>query len=241
MAGLTQEMIQRRLETVVSGTYAPEIPGLPGLVFVKMGLKERGISSRAYASKLKELMADGGYFNEALLPSVLERTCRDNGLDVKVLKKQRDILRRFYDSIPKDLAEPIDPLTPEEVALLSPEELIEREKAAGERGRKIMDWQQNFFTEDDHKLMEQARQIEQLEQHLKANTAEHHARKHRDETEILVSARRVDVIDKPYFASLEDIQELEDRNRDALIQLYSKWAQFKAGLSPQFFRPSNLN
>jgi len=67
MSELTNEMVGRRYEIVASGTYTPEIPGLPGLTFVKLGLKERGASSRAYSSKLKELMAAGGYFSEALL------------------------------------------------------------------------------------------------------------------------------------------------------------------------------
>ena len=240
MAELTNEMIQRRLETVASATYQPEIPGLPGIVFVKMGLKERGISSRAYSSKLKELMAAGGYFNEALLPAVLEKTCRENAIDIGVIKKQREILKRFYDSMPKDMAGPYDQLTDEEVALLSLEEREERQKAIEERGRKIMEWRVGFFTEEDHRVMEQAGQIERLEQHLKANTAEHHARKYRDETEILVCARREDGV-KPYFGSIEEIQELEDRNRDALIQLYMKWKQFKEGMAPQFFRPDNIN
>lgn len=241
MAELTAEMVQRRYETVASGTYSPEIPGLLGLTFVKMGLKERGISSRAYSSKLKELMAAGGYFSEALLPSVLERACIENGLDIGVLRKQREILRRFYDSIPKDLAGPFDQLTEEEVALLSPEERAEREKAIEERGRRVMDWQQGFFTEDDYRVMSQARQIEQLEQHLRANTAEHRAREYQMQTEILLCARRSDDIDKPYFSSIEEIAELEDRNRDALVQLYLKWKQFKEGLAPQFFRPDHLN
>jgi len=241
MAKLTQEMIQRRLETVVSGTYQPDLPGLPGLVFVKMGLKERGISARAYSSKLKELMAAGGYFSEALLPSVLERVCRENGLDLSVLKKQREILKRFYDSIPPEMADPIDQLTPEEVTLLSPEERAEREKDAEGRGQKIMEWQVNFFTEEDYKTMEMSRQIEQLEQHLKANTAEHYARKHRDETEILMCARRADDIEEPCFGSIDEIQELEDFNREGLVQLYLKWKQFKEGLSPQFFRPDPIN
>jgi hypothetical protein len=241
VAELSGEMVQRRLDTVASGTYQPEIAGLPGLVFVKMGLKEKGISSRAYSSKLKELMAAGGYFNEALLPSVLEKTCRENGLDIKVLKKQREILKRFYDSIPKEFVGPIDQLTQEEAALLSPEQQVERNKAMEERGRKIMEWQENFFTEDDYQIMEQAKQIEALESHLKANTAEHNARKHRDETEILLCARREDDIEKPYFTGIEDFIDLEDRNREALVQLYTKWHQFKGGLHPQFFRTGNLN
>lgn len=241
MAVLTNEMVGRRYETVASGTYSPEIPGLPGIVFVRMGLKERGISSRAYSSRLKELMAAGGYFSEALLPSVLEKTCRENGLDIGVLKKQREIMKRFYDSIPADLAGPIDKLTEEEVALLSQEERDERNKAIEDRGRQIVEFMQNFYTEEDQRVQEQARQIEQLEQHLKANTAEHHARKHQMETEILICVRRSDDAEKPYFTIIEDIADLEDRDREALVQLYMKWKQFKEGLLPDFFRPYNLN
>lgn len=239
MSELTSAMVQGRLETVASGTYSPEIPGLPGLTFVKLGLKERGASSRAYSSKLKELMAAGGYFSEALLPSVIEKTCRENGLDIGVLKKQREIMMRFYDSIPADLAGPIDRLTDEEVVLLSQEEREERAKAIDERGRQFGEFVENFYTDEDRAIFEQARQIEQLEQHLKANTAEHFARKHQTETEILLCARRSDDIEKPYFSCIEDIQELEDRNREGLIQLYGKWTQFKSGLNPDFFRPNN--
>jgi len=241
MAELTPEMIQKRYETVASGTYAPEIPGLPGIVFVKMGLSERGHSSRAYSTKLKELYAAGGYFSEALLPSILEKTCRENGLDIKVLQKQRDILKRMYESIPPELAKPFDQLTPEEVALLSPEEQAERSKGLEEYGRRIMEWTNSFYTDEDRKVMEQAKQIEALEQHLKANTAEHHARKHQIEMEILLCARKGDDIEKPYFESIEDIQALEDRNRPALVQLYMKWKQFKEGLLPDFFRPDSAN
>lgn len=239
MAELTNDMIQRRLETVASGTYSPEIPGLPGITFVKMGLKERGQSSRAYSAKLKDLMAAGGYFSEALLPSVLEKTCKENGIDISVLSKQRQIQKRFYDSIPKELMEPYDKLTDEEVALLPPEVREERQKAIEERGRQIMEFMQSFYTEEDQKILEQCKQIEALEQHLKANTAEHHARKHQMETEILLCARRSDDISIPYFGSIEEIQELEDRNRQGLVQLYLKWKQFKEGMLPDFFRPNN--
>lgn len=241
MAELTNQMVQRRYDQIASGTFQPDIPGLDGLVFMKMGLKERGYSSRAYSSKLKELMTAGGYFNEALLPSVLERTCRENGIDVKAVEKQRAIMKRFYDSIPPELTGPYDQLTEEEVGLLSPEERSERNTAIQERGKQIIDLMQNFYTAEDYAVMEQVRQIEALEQHLKVNTAEHHARKHQMETEILVCARLADDIEKPYFSCIEEIQELEDRNRQALVQLYMKWKQFKEGLLPQFFRPDSLN
>jgi len=238
MAELTQEMVQRRLDGVASGTFQPEIPGLPGLVFVKLGLSERGKSSRAYSAKLKELFACGEYFSEAMLPTVLGKVCKDNGLDIGVIKKQRELLKRFYESIPADLAGPVDQLTEEEAAQLSPEEKTQRQAVIEERGKKIMEFMQNFYTEEDYRVMDQAKQIENLEQHLKSNTAEHHARKHQMETEILLCARQED-IKKPYFESIEQIQELEDTNRQGLVQLYMKWKQFKEGMLPQFFRSDN--
>jgi len=241
MADLTNQMVQRRYDQIASSTFQPDIPGLEGLVFVKMGLKERGYSSRAYSSKLKELMTAGGYFNEALLPTVLERTCRENGIDIKAVDKHRAIMKRLYDSIPPELAGPYDQLTEEEVSLLSPEERNERNVAIQDRGKLIMDFIEGFYTDKDRMVIEQVKQIEALEQHLKANTAEHHARKHQMETEILVCARLADDIEKPYFSCIEEIQEMEDNNRQALVQLYMKWKQFKEGLLPQFFRTDSLN
>lgn len=239
MSNLTKDMVQRRLETVASGSFQPEIPGLPGLVFIKMTLKERGYSSRAYSSKLKECMATGDYFSEAMIPSVLEKACRDNGMDPGVIAKQKEILKRFYKSAPQDLVDPIDELTDEEVSELSPEEKAERTGAIEERGRRIMEFMTGFYTEEDQRILEQARQIEDLEISIKNNTAEHQARKHQMETEILLCARRIDDISQPYFPSIEEMLALEDTNRNGLVQLYLKWKQFKEGLLPQFFRPDN--
>lgn len=239
LAELTNEMVQRRLETVSSGTYMPEIPGLIGIIFVKMNLQERGQSARSYSFKLKELMSAGGYFSEALLPSVLQKACRENGIDINVLKKERDIQKRFYDSIPKEYTEPYDELTEEEVAELPPEERDRRDQELEERGKQIMEFMQNFYTEEDQKILEQCRQIEALEQHLKNNTAEHLSRKYQIENEILLCARQSDDINQPYFSSIEEIQELEFTNRQGLIQLYLKWKQFKEGMLPEFFRPDN--
>lgn len=235
---LTADMVQRRYETVASGTYAPEIPGLPGLVFMKMGSKERGASSRAYASKLKELMAQGGYFNEALLPSVLEKACIDNGVDLGVIRKQREILKRLFDSIPEEFKKGIDELTDEEVTLLSPEEKEEREKAKAEHGKRAVEWQQNFFTEDDQKIMAQAKQIEALEQHLRTNTAEYYARMHQAIQEILICSKKEDG-ETPYFSLEEEIEEFCALNFQIGATLFAKWNQFKTGLNPEFFRPNS--
>ena len=235
MTELTNEMVNRRFEAVASGTYAPEIPGLPGLVFTKMGLKERGISSRAYASKLKELYSKGGFFSEAFLPTILEKACKESGIDLNdVLRKQREILKRYHDSIPEEFTKAFDELTDEEVALLSPEEQKEREKAIAEHGRRAMEWQQNFITEEDQKFMDQAKQIERLEQHIKSHTAEHHARAHQAVQEILVCSKKEDGA-TPYFSSEEEIEDFMTANTQIGITLFWKWNQWKGGLLPDFF------
>ncbi len=240
MSELTKDMVERRLDQVASGFFKPEISGLTGLVFIKMGLKERGKSSRAYSSKLKELLNEGGYFSEALLPTALKKICDDNGLDVGVLKKSRDLMKHFYKEIPDHLTGSYDELTDEEVALLPQEEKTERQKEIQARGREIIEYLQNYFTEDEQKVIDQAKQVQALEEHLKVNTAEHFARKHQMEIEILLCARSEDDIQIPYFKSQEEIQGLGDINKNGLVQLYLKWKQFKEGMYPQFFRPNNL-
>ncbi|MFZ3171969.1 MAG: hypothetical protein WA118_08320 [Carboxydocellales bacterium] len=239
MSKLTDDMIQRRLETVSSGSYTPAIPGLDGLVFVKMGLAERGVSARAYSSRLKELYALGGYFSQALIPFTLAKICKDNGLDMKVLDKNREILKRFYDSIPAELAAPLDGLTDEEVQELSPEGIELRDKALEERGVKMFEYMQTFYTDEDRQVMDLAKQIEQLETHIKNNTAEHLAWMHQMDTEILISSKKAEDTGSPYFSSIDEIKELEYTNREGLVHLYLKWKQFKEGLLPEFFRPDN--
>lgn len=239
METLQNELIQRRQDTVSSGSFNPIIPGLTGLVFVKMGLKEKGRSSRAYSSKLKELYAEGGYFSEALIPHTLEKICKEQGLDFKVLDKQREILRRFYEAIPDDLRDPVAPLTEEEQAEMSPEEQEAFQKKLEERGKRIHDFMDNFYTDEDRETMAQAKQIEMLEGHIRANTAEHLAQKFQMEIEILLCARKAENLDQPYFSTIDEILELEDTNRPGLIQLYQKWKQFKEGMLPEFFRPDS--
>ncbi|MDZ4042544.1 MAG: hypothetical protein U1D96_03515 [Eubacteriales bacterium] len=122
------------LNTYELKTYSPEIPGLPNLVFVKMGLKERGLSSRAYSSKLKELMDEGGYLSEALLPTTLKKACENNGVDPTVQLKGLALTKQFFNSIPPDLAGPFDHLTQDQVAALPEEEQAARAKAIDDRG-----------------------------------------------------------------------------------------------------------
>lgn len=238
MSKLTSEMVERRLHQVASSTFVPEIPGLPGLEFHKLTLADRGRASRAYAAKLKELNAAGGYYNEALIPTVLERVCRENGLDMAAtLRQAKASQQRFYDSMPKEFTLPFDQLTEEEVALLSPEEREEREQAIVERGRRILEWQQQFYTADDRRVVKESQQIEALEAHLLANTVEHQARIYQMCEEILCCACTEDA--KPYFDSVDEILGLADQSEQLLATLWLKWRQWKAGAAPQFFRPDH--
>lgn len=158
-----------------------------------------------------------------------------NGIDMSALRKQREIIKRVWESIPADLQDPIDELTDEEVACLSPEEREARNKAIDDRAMRFKTVMENAYTPEDIVILEQAKQIENLELQLRNNTAEHQARKYQMETEILICAKKSENIEVPYFSCIEEIQELEDTNRDGLVQLFMKWKQFKEGLVPQFF------
>ena len=241
MAELTKDMVQRRLDSTASATFQPEIPGLPGILFVRMGLKEKGKSSRAYSGKLKELYAEGGYFSEPMIKTIIERAAKENGIDPKVIKKRVEIERKFYESIPPELAGPYDQLTEEEVGLLSPEERTERDKAIEERGLQIMEFMKGAYNEEQLQIFEQAKQLEDLERELRSNTAERHAREHQLQSELLMCARKVDDQEQPYFSDIEEISALEHENRQGLVQLYTKWQQFKEGYLPQFFRPDHTH
>lgn len=232
MMELTQEQIERRAETVISGTYKPEIPGLD-IVFHRMGLAEKGISSRAYSSKLKELYDVGGYFSEFAVPTVLRKVCKENGLDAGAIAKKRALMERMYKSIPEEFAGPYDQLTDEEVAELSPEAHAARASGMADRGRRMTEWMFGFYSDDDHALLAEAEQVERIEAHIRANTAEHFARKHQMETEIVQCARRED--GAAAFASIDAVQNLPSA---VLTQLYLKWKQFREGLTENFFSPS---
>lgn len=229
---LNQQQIERRAETVISGTYKPEIPGLD-IVFHRMTLADKGISSRAYSSKLKELYDLGGYFSEFAVPTVLRKVCKENGLDVGTIAKKRELMERLYRSIPEEFSGPYDQLTDEEIAELSPEAREARSAGMDERGRRAAEWMLGFYTDDDHAMLAEAEQVERIEAHIRANTAEHFARKHQMETEIVQGARRTD--GTAAFASIDDVQNLPSA---VLTQLYLKWKQFREGLNENFTSPS---
>ena len=55
VAELTDDMIERRFQRATSNPVIVNIPGLSGLGFAPLTAKERGVSARAYSSKLIEL------------------------------------------------------------------------------------------------------------------------------------------------------------------------------------------
>ncbi len=238
--GLPQEFNQRRLDEVASGTFAPAIPGLPGIKFIKLINKAKGIASRAYSKRLMELYKEGGVFSKALIPTYLERQATEAGIDPKAHGKMREAIRLHLEKAPAELKKPYDELTDEEVALLSPESQDERRKAVEEHGRKCTEYMAELYKNEEYKrLLFQAEQLEQLETHLLNNSAEHLANMHRVNTELLLCCVREDD-EKPYFASIEEVEELEERlGTEIMKQLYIKWHQFKHGLDPQFFRPDS--
>ncbi len=232
---LTQEQIERRAEGVVSGSYRPDVPGLD-VLFIRMTLSDRGASSRAYSAKLKELFDAGGYFSEFALPNVLRKVCQDNHLDLDALQRKRAIQERLFRSIPPDLQGPYDSLTDEEVAELPAEARESRQQAIAERGQRSVEWLAHFYADADREVLAEAEQIEQLENHIRSHTAEHLARKHQMEMEILRCTRQAGNPEQPYFKSIEQIQNLPPA---VLTPLYMKWKQFREGMTDAFFSPSS--
>jgi hypothetical protein len=232
MAELTNDMIQRRFQKVVSNPTPVNIYGLPNLAFVPLNSKTRGISARAYSAKLMELYREGGFYSEALLPKVLKEICEKHGLDVKLLDKKMALQRKLFEALPEDLQGPYDQLTPEEVAELPPEEQKKREEAIRERGRRIAEFVNQVYTKEELEELEQIRMIEALEQELYHSTAEYHARRYQMVTEILHCARKADNPDEPYFSSEDELEALPVR---VLSDLFLAWKQYREGMPSDFF------
>jgi len=235
MAELTQRMIENRLAETIRGAYAPDIPGVPGIVFVSMDIATRGKSSRVYSSKLMELHASGEYYAEALLPAVIEQICKKHGIDPSIRDKRQALQKKMFDSAPEDLLEAYDQLTDEEVALLPPEEKKEREKAIRERGQRIAEFVAELYTEEEKRWQQQIAWIDKLEEQLRRNTAEHHALKHQMDTEIQLCARKAEDETQPYFNSVEEFYALP---KNVQTQIYMKWKLFRDGFNPDFFSQS---
>ncbi|MHB1418482.1 MAG: hypothetical protein ACYCX4_02680 [Bacillota bacterium] len=236
MAELTNEMVERRFAKVSSNPVPVNIPALPGLCFVPMQGREKGISSRAYSSKLMELHKEGGYYSEALLPTVLRKICEQNGIDIKVLDRKMTLNRKLFESIPEDLSGPYDQLTQEEVAELPAEEQEKRQKAIEECGHGIAEFVANIYTDEEKESRAQIVQIETLEQELRQNTYEFHARRFQMQTEILLCTRQEEDPAKPYFVDMDELEMV--RPVEALVNLFMAWKQFREGMPSDFFSRS---
>lgn len=253
----TREQIQKRLDAVASTTFMPDIPGLEGLVLVKLDPAMKNKANLAYSQRLKELYAMGGFFSEALLNSTLKNICQQNGFDYTAQRRRRELEKRFYDSVPPEFKDPALRISQEELAEKSPEEQEEIVKALQERGAKINEFMQNFYKPEDYELIAMADEIDNLEAHIKSNTAEHHARVYRTMVEMIAGCRYIKLTHKewaektpeersllikqaePYFPSVEAIDQLAEINNPALQELFMKWHQFKEGLLVDYFRPDN--
>lgn len=236
---VTPEMIQARVASVVSGTYKPAIPGLPGLVFVQMDAVAKGKSAREYSRKLMELMKDGGFFHEALLPKKIQNAMDDAEIPRNIHDQGRAILKRFNESIPQDLIGPIDELTAEEVAQLSEEQREARIQAIKDRFEKVKEFEQTFYTNEDREVMSLVSQVEELEKQLRSLTYEHNARAYQTVFEVQICSRMEENLDHPYFNSIDEILQLDLQQPNLLVELFWQWTTFKKGLNPQFFRPNS--
>ncbi len=235
MTELEKKFVEQRLTNIKNGEYAPLIDGLPDLLFVKLDNRVKGITSRTYSKKLMEYIKEG-LPSEALLPQLLKQACADAGLDIKVLNKKMELMKKIHEEAPGDLQGPYDSLTPEEVAQLTDEEREARQKGIAERGRRILEFTMNLYSPEEKEMLEQIQQIEAIERNLRNNTAERYARQDQALLELLDGCRRVDKPEQPYFASTDEITALDETNREALVQLFMKWQQFKEGKLPEYFR-----
>lgn len=243
----TQEQIERRFDQIIDGLGYPVIPALPGLVFRRLNLGERGEASRAFSRFLVEDMAKGGRFSEPLLMTELRRRCLEVGANYDDLMAAEEAFKkRIYDESPPDLSGEARRLTDEELAVMAPEARDAYIAQLRERANRIREFLANLFTPEEKIVRGQIEQVKNLQANLQANTYEHHARVHRRLTEILSGARREvpgTPADRwpPYFGSLEELYDLGDTDEATWLTLCAKWVEFREGRWPGFTpRPSSI-
>lgn len=240
----TQSQIERRADHIIGGLGYPYLPALPGIVFRRLTLGEKGEASRAFSRALKEEMASGARFSDALVMTELRRRCHEVGIDYdELMAREEEFQRRIYDLAPADLAAE-QRLTDEEVAAMPDEDRESYLAQLKERGQRIMAFFANLFTPEEKIVRGQIEQVKLLKAQLQQETYEHHARIRERLVEILRGARREvegESADKwpPYFSSLEELYDLGDTDRDTWLQLADKWKHYKAGLWPGFTRQSS--
>lgn len=231
----TREQIEQRIDQIIDGFGYPHLPALPGIVFRRLTLAERGEVSRAYSKFLKEDMTQGGRFSEFLMPTELRRRCREVGLDYDELMAQEESFQqRTFDQAPADLRGPATVLTDEEFEQLTPEAQQSYRDSMIKRGEAIKEFLLNLFTPEERTIRAQIAQVQNLETHLKQQTYEHHARVHRMLEEILRGARRADDLAEPYFGSIDELYELQETDPTTWLSLSAKWREFREGKWPGF-------
>lgn len=226
------DTIARRTEEFASGTYQPEIPGLDGLMFAALTLRDRGVASRAYSARLMELHKQGGMYSRALLGEVLRQRCAEAGIDPACTQRWLKVLRRLFDQAP-DLGAP-PRLTAAEVARLAPEEREQHLVALAEYNDRLAAHIEGALTDDERLLRDQVRQVEALERELERHTYEHHARAHQYNVELQLGGRRADAPEKPYFADVAAVEALAEKSPEVLRQLYTAWREWREGRHPDF-------
>lgn len=234
----TGAQVEARAAEIINGIGFPYIPVLPGLTFQRLGLAQRGESSRAYSRFLKEDMAQGGRFAEALLPTELRRRCTEVGIDYDDLTvAAEELQRRVFDTAPADLRDAAPRLTDEEFAAMSTEEQELYNSQLRERGLRIKEFLEGLFSPAEKAIRAQVDQVKLLETQLRYQTYEHHARVHQRLVEIQLGARTE--TGEPYFASIDEIAELEQTDVATYLILCERWREFLEGRWPGFMPRSS--
>lgn len=233
MAELNQHQVERRFDKAIANPVVVNIPALPGLFFRTLTLGERGQSSRAYSKALIDYQAQG-LPSEHFLSQLLRRAVEASGMSMAVLKRKGALLEKQFKALPEDLVGPFDQLTPAEVAELPLEAQQEREAAIAARGKKMVELLAGIYTDEERDAFQQIQQIEQLEQHLRQQTAEFAARRDQIVFELLTASVSTD--GKPYFDGIDALAAIEDGT--ALVNLMVAWKQFRDGQPSDFFSRS---
>lgn len=233
MTELNQNQVERRFQTATSNPVPVTIPGLDGLFFRPLTGGEKGVSSRAYSKALMGYMAEG-LPSEYMLQQNLRRAVEASGLSMGVLKRKAALYEKQMKAIPEELVGPYDQLTPAEVAELPLEEQQSRAEAIVERGKRIVELLATALTDEEREALQQIGQIEQLEQHLRQQTAEFAARRDQMVQELLMGARTAD--GEQYFGGVDYLAAIEPQ--EALVNLMVAWRQFREGQSSDFFSRS---
>lgn len=230
---LTQHQVERRFQIASSNPVPVNIPGLEGLFFRPLTGGEKGISSRLYSKAVIGYQAEG-LPSEYHLPQLLKRAVENAGMSMAVLKRKATLYEKQMKALPEDLIGPYDQLTPEEVAELPVDAQAERIAAIEERGRRIVECLAGALYDEERDALQQITQIEQLEQHLRQQTAEFYARRDQTVQEVLMGA--VSAEGKAFFASLEALAAVEPQ--EALVNIIVAWRQFREGQPSDFFSRS---